>query len=940
VIWPVRLAALLCLSVVASGATGTASLSPHSLRCEYLDDPLGIDVPQPRLSWTLVSSERGQRQSAYQVLVAGSSERLAAGQGDLWDSGRVEGDETVLVPYAGRPLASRQRCFWMVRVWDRDGHGPAESPPATWEMGLLAPRDWQPARWIAAARLEEEPVNKSPTYRMPWLRRAFRVPKPPDRARLYVTSLGYHNVYLNGRKVGDHLLDPMQSDHARRVFYVTHDVTKSIRQGENVLGAWLGKGWYITHGVEQPRPALLIKLVIDHPDGSQTVVAGDTQWRTAPSPLLIEGPLVGGGGRFGCERYDLRREQPGWNDVGFDSSAWQPAVAMEKLRPRELSAQMIQPNRVLERVEPARITRRPDGLHLIDCGRNVVGRLRLTVRGQQPGDELALTYSASHTGDPERLGEVFHQVDHYRCAGTPSEEIRAHLNWRAFRFVLVAGLRSTPGKSDVVAELVSTASPEISRFECSDPLLNRLDRIVRHTHRCLTIGGIEVDCPHRERLGYGAEGQAAMRQAMWNFQMGPFYTKWARDFADSQDPATGAVPYTAPFRIGSGGGPTWPGALIQFPWQSYQFYGDTRLLERLYPAMCRWVAFLDAHAQGGIVQRFAYRSPENYWEFLGDWAPPKTPPDYAPDGKLPSWPCRWSTPEENQLFNTISYAHQTQTLADIARVLSKRADAARYNAAAEKIRQAVRDKWFDTGRATFRPTEHPQTYLAFGLLTGVVPADLRDRAMRNLQADLASRQGHLDAGVLGSLYLIEHLLAEHRGDLILRLAMHPQAPSWRAMLDQGATTVWEHWTPAWSSVHNSFLSIGGWFIPGIVGIQLDPEAPGMRRVVVRPQPIGELTWARGEYQSVRGGVAVHWRRSDKTFELDVTLPPGITATVYLPAGRTAAIAEGGRPLAETAGAVLLRRENAHAVLRVESGRYAFSASVPADPPGRGEPSIR
>jgi alpha-L-rhamnosidase len=326
------------------------------------------------------------------------------------------------------------------------------------------------------------------------------------------------------------------------------------------------------------------------------------------------------------------------------------------------------------------------------------------------------------------------------------------------------------------------------------------------------------------------------------------------------------------------------------------------------------------------LERFAYRASDNYWEFLGDWAPPKNEPHYAPDGKIDRWPCRWSTPEENQLFNTMSYAHQTRMLAEIAEVLGKQDDAARYAAAAGTIRQAVRQKWFDRDKAAFPSTGHPQTYLAFALLTEVVPCELQERVTRNLEAEIVDRwQGHLDTGVLGSFYLIEHLLAQNRSDLIYRIAMQPQPPSWRAMLEQGATTIWEHWVPAWSSVHNSFLSIGGWFIPGIAGIRLEADSPGFREVTIRPQPVGGVTWAKAEYDSVRGRIAVHWRRKRRAFEMDVALPVGTTANVYLPIAAGAVVTESNVPLAASGDVKLLRREDGHAVLKVDCGTYSFRA---------------
>jgi alpha-L-rhamnosidase len=387
-------------------------------------------------------------------------------------------------------------------------------------MGLLQASDWT-GQWIAAPAASAESSGPKAAGEeatvLPLLRKRFYLDRPVRRAVLYVSSLGYHRIELNGTRVGNHEFDPVQSDYSRRVYYVTHDVTGGVREGDNVLAAALGTGWYWPgiRGVTQDRPALLAELAVWFRDGSLVRVASDGSWRTAAAPLRLVGGRRNAGGDFGSEVYDARREQPGWNLASFDDSRWQPAEVLQ-LPPLQRSAQMIAPNRVVARLPAVAVHQPQPGRYVLDFGTNLTGRLRMKLKGSA-GAEVGFLYYASHTGDPEKLTENFGQSDRYVCRGVPGEEFASQFNWRSFRFVQVTGLSATPQPSDAVAELICTDLARTGTFECSDPRLNRLHAMVVHTHRCLTLGGIQVDCPHRERLGYGAEGQGSLGQALYNF---------------------------------------------------------------------------------------------------------------------------------------------------------------------------------------------------------------------------------------------------------------------------------------------------------------------------------------------------------------------------------------------------------------------------------------
>ena len=540
-----RFLSALCLATCLYPAVVSAedmAMTVGHLRCEYLADPLGIDTPRPRLSWQCVSTARGCKQTAYRVLVASSVEKLAANEGDLWDSGRVFSNQSTFIDYAGRPLASEQRCCWKVQVWDEYGKPSPWSQVASWSMGLLRRQDWQ-AKWIVAPRnalaATAAPNAKDGQMPQPLFRKSFQVKKPIRTATLYVSSLGFHEIFLNGQRVGDHLLDPVESNYQRRVYYITHDVAKMLNAGENAIGAAIGYGWYRSWAspsriAADRSPALLLQLVLTFEDGSRAVVTSDGSWKATFGPRSVRGGWFYGD--YGGETYDARREQAGWNQAKFDDSAW-PSATVVPAPAIAVSAQMVQPNQVVETYRPVAVTDLGSGQYLVDVGRNLTGWFRMTL-SEQSGKEVTLQYSACHYSGDQPFGEVFGQVD--RCiSGGKEQEFCSQFNWRSFRYVKITGLSHKPNLDKMAALLISTNFARTAEFSCSNELLNRLYQIVLHTHRCLTLNAIQVDCPHRERLGYGAEAHPPLESALYSFDAGPFYTKWARDFQDSQDRSTG-----------------------------------------------------------------------------------------------------------------------------------------------------------------------------------------------------------------------------------------------------------------------------------------------------------------------------------------------------------------------------------------------------------------
>jgi alpha-L-rhamnosidase len=892
-------------SVIAvfSGFIGVAASAAESvrvgdLRCEYRIDPLGIDVVEPRLSWRIQSSDaaaRGLRQSAYQVLVASSAADLKADRGDLWDSRRVGSDQSTLVLYRGKPLTSRTQCHWKVRVWDADGRASAWSEPGKWSMGLLEPSDWK-SQWIGVV------AKAGQTKTDPWFRKTFSLPDRPVRATAYVASIGYHELYINGKKVDDRVLAPSISDLTRRVRYVTYDVTDFLQPGANAVVLWCAPGWADFDDFKvKDKPLVTAQIEVLQSNGQSTMLVTDSTWKTRPSPLS---PIGGWGlNDYGGERYDAGLETPGWNTVQLDDSAWAPVAIFKP--DVQLSAEMIEPNRRLETLKPLEIKPQGPGVFRVDMGRNFAGWFEIRMKGR-PGQKVTLEFSER----PE-LAKCFEQVSEY-VFGKSGEGVFSHrFNHASFRWVTLSGLDAAPRDDDVRGYLVSIDSPRIARFECSSEYLNRLYETTLWTYRSISAEGYIVDCPHRERLGYGDAGQQAMETALTSFATGAFFTKWLGDWRDVQLP-DGDVIDTAPNRVRCGG-PAWGGICVSLPWQMYLRCGDRRVLEQCYPMMRRWIAFLDTKTKDHLLQKWGGR-----WDFLGDWVPPGK--GQGPEARVDE--------RSTAFFNDCYYLGNVTTIATIADLLGKPEEAAEYRKQAAAIAQAAHREFFHPEKNTYANGD--QTYEAFPLLVGLTPASLQPAVMNSLEREIVvNKKGHLDTGILGTYFMIKLLVERNRNDLLFQMVNQRTYPGWGYMLENGATTIWEQWDGKNSLVHGSFISIGSWFIEGIAGIRPDPAQPGYKHFVVRPGIVGDLTWARGECESPYGKIVSEWRVSKDGLTMAVDVPVNSTATVFVPANDPSKVTESGRPAGQSPGVRLAKQADKMAVYEIGSGRYTFSVAKSA-----------
>jgi alpha-L-rhamnosidase len=910
------------------------SLIVSNLTCEYRNNPLGIDVLQPRLSWHLESDQRGTRQTAYRILAAASETDLFSGNLS-WDSGRVESDQSIHVEYRGLGLVSGQRVYWKVRVWDEAGRE-ADSPSAWWEMGLLESTDW-PGKWIGAF-FSGGPRTTSPA---PYLRREFGVTKQVVSARLYATALGLYECYLNGTRVGDALLTPGWRDYSKRVQYQVYDVTDLIQAGTNAWGAILGDGWSAGHiawvGRQRytDRPWLLAQIILTYSDGSREIIATDNSWKVTQGPILESDMLMG-------ESYDARRELTGWSNPGFDDAAWWPAEVFE-----EYSGQLVATNgptvKRQEELRPVDIREIPDFVNprwIFDLGQNMVCWVRLRVCGAKgtpvsiryaevlnPDEtlyfwkDLSSLYASSYDGTlyTGNLRSA-RNADYYTLKGGEEEVWEPHFTFHGFRYVELLGFPGTPTEETVIGIVVHSDTSVTGTFECSDPLINGLQHNIVWGQKGNFVD-VPTDCPQRdERLGWTGDAQVFIRTAAYNMNVPGFFTKWTRDLEDAQF-ADGAYPAVAPnpaaWLIGEGG-PAWADAGVICPWTIYQCYGDTRLLEQRYASMQRFIEFLSQTSQNGLRCYDEY----NGWHGFGDWL--------ALDGSD-----RREGGTSKELIGTAFFAHSSHLLAKIANILGKVEDAERYDKLSGQAREAF-VKRFVLPDGTIQGGT--QTSYVLALHFDLLPPDLHSIAVAELVGNIGQRDNHLSTGFVGTPYLSQVLSDTGHLDTAYALLKQTTWPSWLYSVTQGATTIWERWD-GWthdkgfqdqtmnSFNHYAYGAVGAWMYAVIGGIDVDPDRPGYKHILMRPQPGGGLTHAKAGLQSMYGLIRSEWTLENNIFEWRITIPANTTATVYVPANDGSHVTENGHSVEKAGGITFLRNENGFAVFEVEAGSYSFSSQL-------------
>ena len=915
-----RLLILLFGTMLLAGCVPEYSIDPVTLTCEYLEDPPVVDVPNPRLSWINVANElvRGQSQTAWQVRVASSPVKLK--KPDLWDSGKIHSDQSTRVRYDGRPLVSRQECWWQVRVWDRDGVVSDWSEPGWWRMGLLKPEEWQ-AKWIGAPWQGEEALPKpvgGPDARpekfgppAPLLRKEFSLEKEVASAVAYVTGLGYFELYLNGEKVGEDVLVPNQTNYSKRprlpeslihlpdefreyrVMYLAYDIKKQLKQGSNVIGGILGNGFYNPAkfwAAAYGSPRFLCQVHLDYTDGTSEVITSDRTWKASKSPILMDMIYYG-------EVYDARKEQPGWCQVGFDDSSWDPA-ALRKAPFGKLVAHTAFPDRVTDRFEPVAIAKLGKGHYQVDFGTEISGWVRLKGVEGPEGHEVKMKFN----------GNLYSGDNTYIFSGNGPESYAPRFNWFVFSGVEITNWPGELKPEQLVAEAVNTTIEPSAEFETSNELFNEINTIWRRSQTDNMHGGVASDCPHRERSPYTGDGQVACITVLHNYNARNFYHKWVQDMLGAQIPETGYVPNGAPWQPGCGGGPAWGAAICVIPWQYYVHYGSVDMLEDNYEGMKGYLRYMQTWVdEVGIMfsKRRAKDGTILKWFNLGEWvAPGKTVPD--------------------DMVHTFYLWYCADIAARTARILGKPDEAEDHRLLAIRTRDAFHLRFYEQDKGSYGDGGGNILALRMG-----VPDDRKEKVIKAVREGFRRNRGHLDTGIFGTRFFFE-VLAENGMQTLAWEAMNKRTePGFGRWIELGSTTTRERWDEGGSFNHPMFGGGLVWFYRNLAGMQADPEQPGYRHIIFKPQPVDRLTHVKYFNRTSYGVAGIVWRNSEGTFSMEIEVPVSCSATIHVPAPGPGSVWESGSLAREAEGVDFLGMENGHAVFRTGSGIYSFKTSSPA-----------
>jgi alpha-L-rhamnosidase len=914
------LAALLIVCCISKAENPRIKVT--KLRCEYRADPLGIDIQNPRLSWILESNVRSQRQTSYQVIVASKQQNLHKGYGDLWDSGKVNSNESLHVVYKGKALKSEVRCYWKVRSWDKDGKVSKWSKAAWWEMALLNSDDWN-GRWINDGK--KNPEKEMDFYSQdpaPLFRKDFELDKSIRKARLYISGLGYYEAYLNGKRVGDYVLNPAWSVYSKRVYYNCYDVTKQVNMGRNCLGVMVGNGWYnplpmrmwgylnLREHLTVGRPRLIAQLNVVFADGSKKSIVSNESWKFTDGPVLRNNIYLG-------EVYDAQKEKPGWNTPGFDDSDWVNA----KLAPEpigRLQAQPLPGIKATAVVKPRKIIRPEQGTFIFDMGRNFAGWASIKLNVPK-GTKINLRYGEllnkdgtlnpmtsvcgqikgmrkDVDGNNVSIGgpgcpEIAWQKDTYICKGGGEENYVPHFTFHSFRYVELTGYPAQPTLDMVEGLRLNTAVQKTGYFSCSNQMLNRIQEMCEWTFLS-NIFSVQSDCPHRERFGYGGDIVTTSHSFMMNFDMANFYAKTVWDWHDSAF-ENGMLTDTAPFVGIHYCGLAWAMAHPHLQLDLYKFYGDRRIMEQQYETSRRWLELVRSQNDHIISSGLS---------------------DHEGLETSPAGP----------MVSTL-YHRSAQIMAQIAAVIDKPEQVKHYRNLSDQVKKACVENFFQADTGIYGPGT--QASQAFALHLDLVSLEQRNKALKHLLNQITEKhKGHLSTGILGTQFMLDVLCREGYGQTAYNIVNQRTYPGWGYMLENGATTLWEHWAfsdNTFSHNHPMFGSVSGWFFKWLAGIQVDAEAKGFDKIIIRPTIIDDLQWVRCRYDSVRGTIVSNWQRQGRKLVFDLQIPVNAEAVFYIPTGQGQVITEGTVPAEKAEGVRFVKREENAAIYEIGSGSYHF-----------------
>lgn len=833
----------------------------EALRCDYRVNPVGIDHRQPRLSWKMKAYGQNRSQSAYRIQAAeteeGFEEKL------LWDSGKVQSDQSVNIAYEGKTLSSRDRVVWKVQIWDEAGNASEWSENGSFEMGLLEPEDWK-AVWICAP----EEIGA------PYFRKSWDLKEKPEKARVYLCGLGYYELYLNGKRCGDRLLSPNRTDYVERALYHTYDVTEELQIGENVIGVALGNGWYNQKDKINVKklwygyPKLLLQLELQYADGTKKLLCSDETFCWKESPRIYNNIYFG-------EVYDARKELPGWNQPGFDAADWFQARITEAPGGK-LADQKAPSDMEICRMTPKTMNEVKPGMYVLDFGQDLTGWVCMRVSGTS-GQQVQLRFGEELWPDGKinyySTGSGWKQQrDVYILNGKGEEVYEPAFTWHGFRYAEVQGYPGKPEKKDFEAVYVRAGVEKTGKFTCSNALMNQIQKASLWSMASGLHGGIPLDSPHRERQGYGGDALITAKALMYSYDMQGFYADWMDDFADAQDKKTGFLPHTVPCQDG-GGGPAWGCAMIVITWLLYWYYGDTATAERHFDNMQRWMAFLRTGMENGIVEGEGEDR-----NCLGEWSTP---------GEILIPP---------RFVNTFFYAYSAKMLSELGQAIHREKDARHFEEEYKKTTEAFRNEFFHAENGSY--SIGAQGTEAFANKLG----SIRERELKQVRSYLKAHVqkecgGNLDTGIFGTPFLFETLIEFGLGDLAYQMITSVTYPGYGYMITNGATGLWEYWEKEYgfyqcAANHNQpmFGSISGSFYEKLAGIS--PLEPGYKKIGIAPNLIGELRFVSADVETPYGRVCVDWERNREELLLSLEIPANTKAELLIPGQQVQTLGSG------------------------------------------------
>lgn len=910
-----RKSILLIAVVLLQQLSIAQSILPVSLTCEYVENPLGIDITAPRFSWVVQSEARNQFQSGYELQISETEKAFNGNASLLWQSGKVTNAQNIQIEYGGPALQSFKRYYWRVKLYNQDGVASGWSNTAWFETAMLSANDWT-AKWIGDGK--SIPADEKDFYKedpMPVFQNVFQANKKIATARLYITGLGYYEAYLNGKKVGDHVLDPGWTKYDKQIDYSVYDVTSLVKQGKNVAGIMLGNGWYgalpmrmwgrfnLRDALTVGRPCVKAQIRVSYTDGSTETIITDQNWKMADGPVVRNSVYRG-------EEYDARAIPKGWLSAATNN--WQQAKEVAAATGK-LKAQLQAPIRVTKILKPVAVNETAPGVFVFDMGQNFAGVARIKVKGKA-GTTIVLRYGedklkdggvnvmTSVTGQIKNNNggpgapKVAWQEDRYILSGNGIETWQPRFTFHGFRYVEVTGWPGKPTLNDIEGLRMNTDVETVGSFSSSNTMLNKVNEITDWTFLS-NIFSVQSDCPAREKFGYGGDIVATAEAYLYRYNMANFYRKAIQDFENDQRPR-GGITETAPYvgiadrSPGDQSGPIgWQLAFPLLIQHLYDFYGEKRVIAEHYDAVVKQVNFLRETAKDNL-----------HYQDISDHEALDTKPE--------------------AFSASVFYMHHVQLLARFAAVLDKKEDAQTYENLANQIKGSITAQYMVPGSGRF--DNATQSAQIFALYYQLAPQKEKPLVLDQLLKEFERHKGHVSTGIFATKMLFDVLRQMDQNDAAYKVANQKGFPGWAHMVDNGATTLWETWAYSdnvYSQNHPMFGSISEWFYRSLLGI--NAAAPGFEKIIINPQPAGDLTSASGSYNSIRGKIESSWKKDAAGFQLKVLIPANTTAEIWLLAKNAASVKESGKAISGSGPVTFLREESGYSIFKTGGGTYLF-----------------